>query len=211
MRTLADIALSLKPIAAPSPATLPMAAAQPARAVAAVSPLGSLVYRPTLYRRNGVAWASVRSWRADAKMRDLVAFKRAKAAVDAAVIEAAAAEIAAVAGLLFGPLAGWQAVNIPCGHSRRPDCFGKRLAQRTAAQLGIAFDQLFADRFCSGVSHPKEFAKLPPLTRLAQPSGPALVIDDVATSGWHIEEALGALRGAGVPAFGLAWLSGDVR
>jgi hypothetical protein len=113
--TLADVAADLRPIG------IPIADDLAARGFADVpGPLGALVYHPTLYRRNGVAWSSVRSWRADAKGRDLARFKLCKAALDGAVIAAAAAEIAAVLQLLFGPLLGWSATTSPVGTAGDP-------------------------------------------------------------------------------------------
>ena len=100
MLTLADVAGGLKLIVPLDPG----AASTPDEP--ATSPLGALVYRPTLYRRNDVAWASVRSWRADAKGRDLLALKRCKAALDQHLIGAAAGEIAALLQLMFGKLDG---------------------------------------------------------------------------------------------------------
>jgi hypothetical protein len=38
-----------------------------------------------------------------------------------------------------------------------------------------------------------------------------LVIDDLATSGWHIEEALGMIRALELPAFGAVWIAGTVK
>jgi hypothetical protein len=99
---------------------------------------------------------------------------------------------------------------MPCGHSRRPDCFGKRLAQCVAEVLELPFLQVFADRFCSGVSHPKEFTKLPPLHQIADPLASMIVIDDLAVSGWHVEESLFALRSRGVSASAAVWISGAV-
>jgi predicted amidophosphoribosyltransferase len=99
---------------------------------------------------------------------------------------------------------------IPCGHSRRPDCFGKRLARRVAELFGLPLLQVFADRFCSGVSHPKEFAKLPPLHQVAEPLPSMILVDDLATSGWHVEEALTALRNLGASASSFVWITGTV-
>jgi hypothetical protein len=62
--------------------------------------------------------------------------------------------------------------RVPCGHSRRSDCFGKLLAQAVAAALDLPFRQVFADRFCTGVSHPKEIALLPPLQQIVKPLPP---------------------------------------
>lgn len=43
------------------------------------------------------------------------------------------------------------------------------------------------------------------------PTGPTIVIDDVATSGWHIAEALERIRENGVTAFGASWIGGTIR
>jgi hypothetical protein len=203
--TLADVAAGLRPIA------VPLVDELAARGFAdAPAPLGAVVYRPTLYRRNGVAWSSVRSWRADARGRDLARLKLCKAALDGAVIEAAAAEIVALMRLLFGPLVGWSVTTVACGHSRRPDCFGKRLGQAAAVALQLPFVEIFEDRFVSSTSHPKEFRKLPPLVWRSKPYSPVLIIDDLATSGWHMEEALGRVRDLQQPSFGVVWISGTV-
>jgi hypothetical protein len=203
VKTLAELAAGLAYFIPP--------AAPEAAAPAPHSPLGGLAYRPTLYRRNAVSWVSVRSWRADAKGADLARLKLCKAAVDQTVISAAASEIAALLRLLFGHFAGWIATSVACGHSRRPDCFGKRLGGAVAAELGLNFQEVFEDRFVDGVSHPKEFSKLPPLLYRDKPAEPVLVVDDIATSGWHIEEALGMIRALGLPAFGAVWIAGTVK
>src|SRR5260370_616918 len=80
--------------------------------------------------------------------------------------------------------------------------------EAVADELGLRFVEVFEDRFVSGVSHPKEFRNLPPLVWRTKPAAPTLVIDDLATSGMHIEEALGLLRGLGLPSFGAVWISG---
>lgn len=172
--------------------------------------LGSLVSRPMVFRRNDVGWIAACAWRSAAKADDLAALKRAKREIDQPLIAEAGALTAALIRQLRGEPATDTITCIPCGHSRRHDCFGKRLAQAVAEVLGLPFLQIFADRFCSGVSHPKEFAKLPPLHRVADPSPSMIVIDDLAVSGWHVEEMLLALRGLGVSASALVWISGSV-
>lgn len=172
---------------------------------------GSLIWRPNNYQRNATAYLAARSWRADAKKADIARLKAAKAAIAPAVLADAADDLVEVIRTHFGSLAGWSITCIPCGHSRRADCFGKQLAQRIAEQAGVPFVQVWDDRFCSGVSHPKEFQKLPPLDWIVEPPRvPVLVVDDVATSGWHMEEALLSLREVGVVAQGLVWIGGTV-
>jgi hypothetical protein len=183
----------------------------PANAEVPASPLGGLVFRPALYRRNEVSWCSVRAWRSDLRRADMARFKLCKTRLEPEVIAAAAREIAELLRLLFGHFSGWLVTSVACGHSRRPDCFGKRLGRAVAAQLGAEWAEVFRDRLVAGVSHPKEFRKLPALLFAATPTAPVFVIDDLASSGWHIEEALGRIRELGLPAFGAVWIAGTVK
>jgi len=172
--------------------------------------LGSVVYRPAIYRRNDVAWLAACAWRTAAKAEDLTALKLAKRDCDSRLIGAAADLLVTLILQLHGNHPADGITSIPCGHSRRPDCFGRQLAQAVADRLGLPFRQVFADRFCTGVSHPKEFAKLPPLEQIADPFPSMIVIDDLATSGWHVEESLTALRRLGVSASAAVWISGAI-
>jgi hypothetical protein len=179
------------------------AAAQPR------SPLGSLVFRPAVRSRNAIAYFAIRSWRTSTKRADLAAFRAEKASPSPVIVEAAASEVSALVQRLFGEW--WGTVsNVACGHSRSPECWGKQLARTVAKQLRRPFVQLFADRFVSGSSHPKEFDRLPPLVLVQKPEQPILLVDDVATSGWHLEEAAGVIRQAGVPILPMAWIGGSI-
>jgi hypothetical protein len=172
--------------------------------------LGSLVYRPTVFRRNDVGWVAACAWRSLAKADDLTALKRAKREIDQRLIGQASELTATLIRQLRGKPAADAITCVPCGHSRRPDCFGKRLAQDVAELLGLPCVQVFADRFSEGVSHPKEFKKLPPLHRIADPLPSMIVVDDLSVSGWHVEESLLALRRLGVAASAVVWISGSV-
>lgn len=193
-----------------SEATFRAGASEPERPRHDAGLLGSLVYRPMVFRRNDVAWVATCAWRADAKADDIAALKRAKRDLDRRLINGAAELAAALVRQLHGDRAAEAITSVPCGHSRRPDCLGKQIAQAVADALGVPFLQVFADRPCSGVSHPKEFAKLPPLERVADPCGSMILVDDLATSGWHIHEFLTALRGLGASSSAFVWISGTV-
>jgi hypothetical protein len=172
--------------------------------------LGALVYRPMVFRRNEVGWIAACAWRASAKADDIAALKRAKRELDRGLIDGAAKIVTGLVRQLQGDRAAAAIASVPCGHSRRPDCLGKQIAQSVAAALDLPFLQVFADRPCSGVSHPKEFGKLPPLERIADPSGSMILVDDLATSGWHVEESLTALRRLGTAASAYTWITGTV-
>jgi hypothetical protein len=186
------------------------AAAEPKTPRREAGLLGSLVNRPAVFRRNDVGWIAACAWRARAKADDLATLKRAKRELDLRLIGEAAGLLSALVRLLRGGGAAAAVTSVPCGHSRRTDCFGKQIAQAVADDLGLPFLQVFADRPCSGVSHPKEYSKLPPLEQIADPVGSMLLIDDLATSGWHVEEALTALRKLGASASAFVWIAGTV-
>src|SRR6516162_6302714 len=116
--------------------------------------LGSLVYRPMIFRRNDVGWIAACAWRAAAKVDDIAALKRAKRELDRRLIDGAAELVTALVQQLRGDPAADAITSVPCGHSRRPDCFGKQIAQTVAESLALPFRQVFADRPCSGMSHP---------------------------------------------------------
>ena len=80
-----------------------------------------------------------------------------------------------------------------------------------AKGVEVPFVQAFADRFVRGSSHPKEFRRLPPLEWAEPVNGSAVLIDDLVTSGWHMEEALALLRARGLPSFGAAWIGGSAE
>jgi hypothetical protein len=186
--------------------------ARPAAGPAAnASPLGSLVYRRAIYSRNDVCWFSARSWSSRSRRADVDALKAAKRRLDPGVIASAAEELAEMVRLLVGAPKGWLVTTVPVGHSRRPDSFAVQVAGGVASRLGLEFDKVFADRFVAGSSHPKEYRKLPPLCRLRGVATPAIIVDDVATSGWHLEESLTHLRAMSVPVLAVSWISGSVR
>jgi hypothetical protein len=91
----------------------------------------------------------------------------------------------------------------------KSECFGKRLARQVADLLDLPFVQVFANRPCHGASHPKTRASLPPLQQLIViPPPSVIIVDDVATSGWHLEEAMVRLRSLGTKVSSVVWISG---
>lgn len=173
--------------------------------------LDRLVWRPTLRHRGGVAYLTVRAWRASSKPADLALFKAEKRAKRPALIDAAAAEMVGEVRALLAPAPPWSVTSVAPGHSRDAEAWCVLLAREVAARLDLPCFQAFEPRPVAGSSHPRRNLGLPPLRWRVMPAGPVLLVDDVATSGWHLEEALGMLRTAGVPAVGVAWIGPAVR
>jgi hypothetical protein len=173
--------------------------------------IGSLVWRPGILSRNGVRYVRCRSWRAETRTADMAALKRVKLELNESAVAAICEDVALLIAELFGAGFFRSVTPVACGHSRRPNCLSAVMAMGLADLLETAMVRAFRDRFVSGSSHPKEFASLPPLEIVAMPAVPCLVVDDVATSGFHMHEALTALRSAGVPSFGAVWVSGTTQ
>ncbi|TIU24406.1 MAG: hypothetical protein E5W49_00540 [Mesorhizobium sp.] len=172
------------------------------------SPLGSLVWSPGLLSRNGVRYLRCRTWRVDAKKDDLSALRSAKLELAAAFVSGICDDMEPLLFEMFGVGFFDAVVPVACGHSRRPNCLSVRIAVELAGRIGAELSKAFTDRFVSGSSHPMEFSRLPPLEVETVPKGRTLVVDDVATSGFHMHEALAVLRSHSVPAFGAVWLAG---
>jgi hypothetical protein len=65
--------------------------------------------------------------------------KRAKRELDRRLIDGAASMVAGLVRQLQGNRSAAAVTSVPCGHSRRPDCLGKRIAQAVAETLAGIF------------------------------------------------------------------------
>ena len=189
---------------------------RPQRAVAPpLQGLGALAelttFAPRLRRRIDVAFIACRAWRADCRTIAIETMKKQKREPAPSFVDAVAAEIGGVVAGMFGAGAFDAVASVACGHSRTSECMGKLIAVAVAECSGVPYRKLFNDRFVWGVSHPKEFRKLPELTWLAAPVGRTLLVDDIATSGWHLKEALDLIRSRGCAASAVAWIGGELR
>ncbi|MGB8818182.1 MAG: PAS domain-containing protein [Rhizobiaceae bacterium] len=172
--------------------------------------MDTLVRRRTIRQRKQTHFLVLRAWRQAIKSYQISALKALKQNIPEELPQAIAAEIAGEVDSLFGR-AGFKAiVPMPCGHSRGPTCLSLEIARALSLITGIPVIQAFISEPVKGVSHPKENTKRPPLKLIRIISEPVLLVDDVATSGSHIEEAVGLLKptcGAVLP---VAWIGGDV-
>ena len=188
-------------------------AEKPARAGSAPTGIGDVL--PCSYRRfairarNGVAYLVCRHFSAVRKKQQVERLRQIKLELEQETITLIASEMVECLGCFAGGNAlDLDVTSVACGHSRRPDCLAFRLASEIATRMGARRVHTFSPRPVRGSSHPKEFRRLPPLQLQDHPSRGVLVIDDIATSGFHIHEALTAVRSRGHPAIGLVWISG---
>jgi len=169
----------------------------------------TLVQRRTIRSRKTISYLTFRAWRSPIREWQIKALKALKANLPAAMPEVIADEMFAEINALVGVSAFRAVVPVPCGHSREGPCLSLEIARAIAGRIGIPVVQAFATRPLKGVSHPKENARRPPLTLAVPVHDPVLLVDDVATSGAHIEEAVTLLRPHTGSVMAMAWIGGD--
>ncbi len=123
--------------------------------------------------------------------------------------QAIAKEIRVEADALMGLSAFRAIVPISCGHSAEESCLSVEIARALSAQIGAPVIQAFAFQNLPGTSHPKSNTRRPKLELLTPVHEPVLLVDDVATSGAHLEEAVKLLRPHAGSVLAIAWIGGD--
>ncbi len=168
--------------------------------------LSTLVRNTRLSRRKGQAYVSTRSWRKPIKEHQLAALKALKADPPAHLVETVASELADVVRNVYGEGVARYVVPVPCGHSCGR-CFSTLVAQVVAEKLGLEFVEAFERQTLQGSSHPKTNVRRPKMKIQRTITGPAILIDDVATSGSHIEEARKLLHKTTDTVWPVVWIA----
>jgi hypothetical protein len=156
--------------------------------------LETLIKKPRLLVRNGSPYLALRQWRKQIKEYQVQAFFALKANDEVELLEPIATEITAMVKQTWG-YAFKHLVPIPGGSSGKSNSLSVKLGRLVAARLGIEFCEILIGSGVSiGRSHPKKSQKLQPYNLRRIPTGNVLILDDVATSGKHVELATAALR-----------------
>jgi PAS domain-containing protein len=171
----------------------------------------TLVERQSLRQRKGVSYLTLRSWRRPVRTYQIEALKALKTSPPSTLIDVAADDIVKALGRLVGASAFAQVVPVPCSRSPAHACLSVLIAEAVGLRIGKPVAHLLASAPQRGSSHPKENTRRPPLRLLTPASGPCLVVDDVATSGAHLEEAVSKLRPSAGSVFAVAWIGGDAE
>jgi hypothetical protein len=165
----------------------------------------TLVRRQVLKTRNDLFYITTRAWSSPIKAHQIKALRALKKSPPPDLVAAAADDIATAARRIYGTPMLNCVVPVPCGHSRG-ECFSELLARAVAERLEIDYVAAFERRVRPGTSHPKKSAALPPLVQKQAVRGTALLVDDLATSGRHLEQASEALRKSCKHVVALAWI-----
>ncbi len=167
----------------------------------------TLISRKRLLARNGASYLALRQWRKSIKPYQLKALQAIKSDDAPISIEAIAVEmvrqIESVYGKLFNTL-----VPVPGGSSGRKKSFSVLIAERVAHGLKIPCrDILIPATVAKGASHPKKSVILQPYKLSEQLDGNVLIVDDVASSGKHIELATNAIKDTANYCTAVVWIA----
>jgi hypothetical protein len=160
----------------------------------------------TLHDRNGVTFATLKSWRSPIKEFQVAALTALKRNPPCALVDEVGAEMVRSASQIYGHRAFSCVVPVPGGNSGMRDSLSVRLGANIADGLGCEFAPVLGFEAVGGASTPKKSAKLKPFWLTREVHGSVLLVDDVASSGRHLELAYEALTRGGARVVAMAWI-----
>jgi hypoxanthine-guanine phosphoribosyltransferase len=166
----------------------------------------TLLKKRTLHSRNGIDYLTLRNWRSQVKSYQISTLVSLKANKPTDFIQRAALEIADAVRHVYGEGVIRTVVPIPPGSSGDANSFSVMLAQEIAIELNVTFCNALESQGQRGKSAPIKSAKLKPYSLKETVTGPILIIDDVASSGAHMELAIKALQQHSKAVYGVAWI-----
>lgn len=172
--------------------------------------LSTLPHKVSVQKRNDVAYVTLRRWSKPIKSYQIKALAICKAGPDAHFVDAIAEEIAKHVRQMFGSPRFGCVMPVPAGHSKTEECLSVLIARCVAEKIDVPFvDGLAGDRR-RGTSHPRKSARLSaPELKTAEKFDSVLLLDDVASSGRHIELAVKTLQKIGEHITAIAWIGPD--
>lgn len=169
--------------------------------------LSTLLHKTTVRNRKDVGFITLRTWSKSIKQHQIKALTICKAKPDSHFADAIATEVAHQVRKIFGNPRFDCVVPVPCGHSKITECLSVQIAKRVAHHLQIPFVDALEHANRRGKSHPRKNAGLkPPARKTNQKFESVLVVDDVATSGRHIELSIIMLREIAEHITAIAWI-----
>jgi hypothetical protein len=166
----------------------------------------TLIKRTAVRSRNGVGYLAVRRWRTAIKKHQISALCAVKADPPSSLVLGIGEELTQAVRSVFGKSHIANVVPVPCGNSGCNECLSTRISANVATRLGARYVAALRPQGGSGRSHPKKSVRLSAFEVVRRPSGVTLVVDDVASSGRHLELAVQALRSGDMPVLAVAWI-----
>ena len=171
----------------------------------------TLIEKAVVRRRGKTQYSTVRAWRKPVKKYQMEAMRSLKALAPETFLRKVAEEIVVATQLLLGGSKFDFVVPVPSSHGQEGHGFSELLAREVADASGVPYREVLTITRSHGASHPKKNVGRPPMLCDVDLTGKfALIVDDIATSGRHIEEATMAIRATAKGSFAIAWIGPDV-
>ncbi|QJQ31072.1 hypothetical protein GV829_00215 [Sphingomonas lacunae] len=168
--------------------------------------LETLLHQPRMLRRGNRRYFGVRTWRKSIKRFQIDALKALKLRGSIPFVDAIASELAGIVREIYGDVGNAIIVPVPCGHSG-PGCLSCRVAKRMSELMQVDFQEAFEPIAVKGTSHPATNVRRPRMKLAETITRPVILVDDVATSGSHLEEAASLLAQSSPNVWPLAWIA----
>lgn len=169
--------------------------------------LDTLRKTQSLHSRNAASYVTVRRWRSALKPYQIAALQALKPVAPKSFLDVVTKEMAETAVHLFGNQTIAAVVPVPGGSCGAGKSLSEHLAENLAKQLDCPYRAVLRRQAAAtGKSHPKKSVKLQPYEIDEKIEGIVLLVDDVATSGRHLELAQATLRNAGAVCLAMAWI-----
>jgi hypothetical protein len=166
----------------------------------------TLIRRASLRHKGALSYVIVRQWKAALKDVQLAALEGLKIGPSKVAANQIAHEISFVVSSIFEGMNFDAIVPVPCGSSGTPTCMSVEIASALAQILGVPIMNCLSGEPGSGRSHPHKSKSLKPYRLEGEVSGHLLLVDDVLTSGKHLQLACDALRAAGASVSSVVWV-----
>lgn len=168
--------------------------------------INTLQKRSRFAQRTGQSYLVVRSWRKPIKPYQISALRALKRDVCPTFVAQVADELTDTVKKIYGDSVIGAVTAVPCGHSGE-GCLAEQIAVAVSKNLGVPYKKMFECIPIKGSSHPKTNGRRPPMQLIDTVDCPILLVDDVATSGSHIEEAATKLREHAPAVWPIAWIA----
>lgn len=169
----------------------------------------TLIRKRGLHSRNSVDYMSLRTWRSSIKKYQIAALRALKLDPPPEFVSRVAAELAASVEQAHGQSVIKSVVPIPPGSSGRETSLSTLVAEELARLLGASCQNVLVPLAPSkrGNSSPRKSADFAGYKTVEHVRGPIIVVDDVASSGRHIELAVEACKAADAAVYAVAWIA----
>ncbi len=166
----------------------------------------TLIRQRRIRERKGVTFLATATWRSTVREEQLSALKVLKKHLPQDFVESVAVDLAASLQAVTGGQAFKYVTWVPCGHSG-VGCLAEKSAQALAKIIDAEAVQAFKPLQSCGTSHPRKSARLPPMRLMREFDAPVVLVDDVVTTGTHMQRASALLQSAAPAVFSIAWIT----